>query len=603
MAILLRKILDLLTTRERKEMYRLIGAMALLAVVEVAGISSIMPFMTVLAAPGNIDTNPLLSSVYNMLSFSTHESFLLFLGVVVLCMLVVNNCFTAFITWRIFEFSWMRNHSLSHRLLHKYLHQPYVFFLNRNTSELEKNIMDEVRVVVVGIFNPILMICKNGVIVFFVFTLLVAIDPGLAFGVSLTLGLAYGLLFRFISKKLNRIGKERAEANNKRFKVAGEALGGIKIIKVLNREDVFLDDFAVHSLALSRAQALKATISQLPKYAFEIIAFGGILLIVLYFLAAGRDMSRIIPLLSLYAFAGYRLMPALQTMFTGAAEIRYTIPALNILWEDIHRDTSRELVEGLDRVAENAMEVKRQIRLDNLGYGYPAQKEKVFRDLNVSIAANSTIGIVGATGSGKTTLIDILLGLLDPLEGNLRVDDQVINGSNIGRWRRSIGYVPQEIFLTDDTIRRNIAFGIRDEDIDEEALYRAARLASIDEFIRRDLPLGYDTITGERGVRLSGGQRQRIGIARALYHEPSVLILDEATSALDGITEDIIIQAIHGLAKKKTIIMIAHRLSTLKECDVIYVLDRGEVSAKGTYLELVEKSAYFREIEMLNRNR
>ncbi|MDH4317756.1 MAG: ABC transporter transmembrane domain-containing protein, partial [Desulfobulbaceae bacterium] len=419
MATLLRKILDLLTIGERREMYRLVGAMSLLAVVEVVGISSIMPFMTVLAAPENIETTPLLSRFYNALQFSDHNGFLLFLGVAVLCMLVINNCFTAFITWWIFEFSWMRNHSLSRRLLHKYLSQPYVFFLNRNTSELEKNIMDEVRVVVVGIFNPILMICKNGVIVFFVFTLLVVIDPGLALGVSLTLGLSYGLLFRFISKKLNRIGMQRAEANNQRFKVAGEALGGIKILKVLNREQVFLEDFSFHSLGLSRAQALKSTLSQLPKYAFEIIAFGGILLIVLYFLAAGRDMSGIIPILSLYAFAGYRLMPALQTMFTGASEIRYTIPAMNILWEDIHGNSPSELLAGNGIPIGPAMEVKREIRLDNLGYAYPAQKERVFKGLNISIAANSTIGIVGATGSGKTTLIDILLGLLDPVAGHL----------------------------------------------------------------------------------------------------------------------------------------------------------------------------------------
>ncbi|MDH3346929.1 MAG: ABC transporter ATP-binding protein/permease [Desulfobulbaceae bacterium] len=601
MPSLLHKIFDLLTTAERREMYRLVGAMAVLAVVEVAGISSIMPFMTVLAAPDNIDTNPFLAGIYNWLEFSSHNSFLLFLGVAVLCLLVINNSFTAFITWRIFYFSWMRNHSLSRRLLCNYLHQPYVFFLNRNTSELEKNIMDEVRVVVVGIFNPVLMIFKNGVIALFVFTMLMVVDPVLALGVSLTLGLAYGFLFRLISKKLNKIGKIRAEANNQRFKVANEALSGIKILKVLSREKVFLDEFSVHSSHLSLAQALKSTISQLPKYAFEVIAFGGILLIVLYFLAMGKDLGAIIPVLSLYAFAGYRLMPALQTIFTGASEIRYTIPALNILWEDIHRTAPVEQIAQTSGSIGTAMPIKQEIRLSGLGYAYPAQKENVFKDLNISIAANSTIGIVGSTGSGKTTLIDILLGLLVPGDGNLYVDDEVVTGTNIDRWRRSIGYVPQEIFLTDDSIRRNIAFGVRDENIDNDALQQACKLASIDDFIRNELPDGYDTITGERGVRLSGGQRQRIGIARALYHDPSVLILDEATSALDGITEDVIIQAINGLANKKTIIMIAHRLSTLKECDVIYVLDRGVVSAKGTYTELMNLSEYFREIEMLSR--
>lgn len=583
----IKKLFSLLTLRERRQLYYLFAAMVLMAVIEVVGVGSIMPFMAVVSNPDIIVDNKWLHLLFNLFEFPTRNSFLLFLGCCVLAILLVNNICTAAITWMIFKYSWLRNHSISKRLLKKYLYEPYVFFLNRNTADLEKNIMDEVRVIIAGILDPLLMMIKNTVLMLFLFTLLLFIDPLLSIMVSVIIGGAYGILFAFVSKKLNRIGVERAEANKHRFKVANEALCGVKILKVLGREDHFISEFSIHSRKLSENQALKSVISQIPKYAFEVIAFGGILLIVLYHLAKGTDTAHVIPLLSLYAFAGYRLMPALQSVFTGVAEIRYTLPALNLLYDDI-TNGSDEKDHCIARSSlTKPLSVKKDLALKDIEFAYPDQQEKVLRKLNLSIGVNTTIGLVGSTGSGKTTLVDIILGLLRPSDGKLLVDGIVINDTNLEQWQKNIGYVPQEIFLSDDTISANIGFGIAAEDLDQKAVIQAAKVANLHNFITSELPDGYNTPVGERGIRLSGGQRQRIGIARALYYDPEVLVLDEATSALDGATEDVVIQAIHDLSHKKTIIMIAHRITTLQECDEIFVLDGGRIIAQGDYQDLI----------------
>ncbi len=579
-------------------MYFLFAAMVLMAVIEVVGVSSIMPFMAVVSNPEIIDSNKWLHLFFNLFQFSTRNSFLLFLGCVVLTILVVNNICTAAITWMIFKYSWLRNHSISKRLLKKYLNEPYVFFLNRNTADLEKNIMDEVRVIIAGILDPLLMMVKNTVLTLFLFTLLLLIDPLLSVLVSVIFGGAYGVLFAFVSKKLNRIGIERAEANQYRFKVANEALCGIKILKVLGRENHFISEFSIHSRKLSENQALKSVISQIPKYAFEVIAFGGILLIILYHLAKGTDTAQVIPLLSLYAFAGYRLMPALQTIFTGIAEIRYTLPALNLLYDDITNGSNEEEQHIARSSLTPPLSVKKELALKDIVFAYPGQHEKVLRKCNLSIGVNTTIGLIGSTGSGKTTLVDIILGLLRPRDGNFMVDGIPITETNLKQWQKNIGYVPQEVFLSDDTISANIGFGIAAEDLDQKAVIHAAKVANLHTFITSELPDGYNAVVGERGIRLSGGQRQRIGIARALYHDPEVLVLDEATSALDSATEDTVIQAIHDLSHKKTIIMIAHRLTTLKECDEIFVLDEGRVIAQGDYQDLMDSGKIFQPKEL-----
>lgn len=590
-------MLVLLSVSERRELYWLFAAMTLMAIIEVASVGSIMPFMTAVANPDLVVSNKWLGMLYDFFHFESKNSFLLFLGTLVLVILILSNTTTALITWWIFRYSWNRNHSLANRLFAMYLSEPYVFFLNRNTSELSKNILDEVLLIVTGILNSSLMVFKGGVVIVFVCTLLLVMDPLLAFIVSMTLGSSYIFLFHASSKVLHRIGRERAESNVKRFKYVNEALGGIKVLRVLGRERFFLDQFSEHSLRVSNNFAQKLTIAQLPRYAFEVIAFGGVLIIILYFLATEKDVEQIIPMLALYAFAGYRLMPSMQTVFDKAANLRYTMPSLNILYDEIINSRAHSEVKLLHGDSFDFKLENEGIRLKDVSFSYPEQESPVLTKLNIFIPVNQTVGLVGATGSGKTTIIDIILGLLNPTEGELLVDDLQINTSNISKWQKQIGYVPQDIFLTDESVTRNIAFGIVDSEINKDAVINAAKVANLHEFITNELPESYDTVVGERGVRISGGQKQRIGIARALYHDPNVLILDEATSALDGVTEEAIMQAINDLSHKKTIIMIAHRLTTLQECDEIFVLEQGDIVAKGTYQNLMANNGYFQKIK------
>lgn len=566
--------------------------MIVMAILEVTGVSSIMPFMAVLSDPDIVATNKWLNWVYVQLEFSNTNHFLCFLGVAVLIALIINNSFTAYITWRIFKFTWGCNHSLSERLLRTYLFQPYHFFLNRNSADLGKNILDEVRMFVTFILLKLIMILKNTIISLSIISLLFIFDPLLAIIVSLVLSSAYGGFFAFINRTLNRIGKERAESNEMRFKIVNEALNGIKELKVLRREHIFLRNFSTHSLRFANSQAMKNSISKLPKYALEVIAFGGILLIVLYFLITKQNMDHVVPLLSLYTFAAYRLMPALQAIFTGVSEIRYTIPALDLIECDLKKKTNWQE----DKIEIKPLKIKNKFELKNIEYTYNGMEKAVIRNFNLIILSNTTVGIAGPTGSGKTTIIDIILGLLQPDKGHLIVDDQLINNGNLVRWQKNIGYVSQDIFIYDDTIANNILFGLSENNIDRKLIIRAAKIANLHEFIINSLPNGYDTVVGDRGVRLSGGQRQRIGIARAVFHDPDTLIFDEATSALDGVTESAVMTAIDKLAHKKTIIMIAHRLTTLKNCDQIYLIDKGAIIDQGTFDELMLTNTEFRNM-------
>jgi ABC-type multidrug transport system fused ATPase/permease subunit len=336
-------------------------------------------------------------------------------------------------------------------------------------------------------------------------------------------------------------------------------------------------------------------VSKLPKYALETIAFGGILLILLYSVRVSASISETLPMLSLFAFAGYRLLPRLSDLFAAAVQIRFNLPALQHLHEQLCADESDEVVSQrpLTDVRSEGLELRHSLVLNNVSFTYEGAQEPALSDVNLEIRRNQTVGLVGRTGAGKTTLVDVILGLLDPTAGCLEADGSHLKGEGLQQWKRICGYVPQEIFLCDNSIRENIAFGIPEDEIDQSMVEQAARTAQIHELIAR-LPAGYDTVVGDRGVRLSGGQRQRIAIARALYNNPQVLILDEATSSLDGATEAAVMEVISKLGRAKTLIIIAHRLSTVRACDSIYLLQGGRCVANGTYDELVRDNPHFR---------
>ncbi len=591
----LSKIFDLFSRSEKRRIYGVFLAIVVMGLLEMMGVASIAPFTAVASNPELIQTNSKLKLLFDFVQPESTNNFLVILGFAVLVLITLSNLFAAFTTWAILRFTNLQGHRLSKKLFRQYLSQSYEFFLDRNSAELSKNMFSEVGRVVVGILSPCMQVIAKTIVVVFILTLLLAADPLLTLTIFLILGGFYITVFTFVRKKVSHFGRTAVQCDAERYKAASEAFGGIKQLKLSGIEELFISSYSEPSELLARCNSSSQTISQLPRYFLEIIAFGSVLAIMLYLLIVKGGVGPALPFIALYTFAGYRLMPALQQIFNGMAMIRYNTAALDLLHKDIigHGPTFKQ---SNNLNPSESILPKDVISLENITYSYPGEVNPVVNKLDIEIKANTTIGIVGSTGSGKTTVLDIFLGLLSPQSGALFVDGLEITKDQLPCWQSALGYVPQSIFLIDDTITKNIAFGVVDAEIDLERVERVGRMANLHEFITASLSDGYATVVGENGVKLSGGQRQRIGIARALYHNPTVLVLDEATSALDGQTEQAIMGEIYGLAEKMTIVIVAHRLATIEECNEIFFMDKGEVIAKGSYQMLLETCKPFRKL-------
>ena len=590
-----KKLLELITKRERRYGYLLLGMILIMAFLDVMGVASIMPFMSVLANPEIIQTNQYLSVIYEYLSFENTHNFLLFLGVAVFVTLIVSIAFKAVTNYALLRFSHMRNYTVGKRLVSGYLHQPYEWFLNRHSADLGKSVLSEAQVVIHGALLPLLQMIAHSAVALALLMLLIAIDPKLALVVATVFGGAYAGIYLLLRRYLDRIGRERVNANGERFQVVQEAFGGVKDVKVAGLEIAMLSRFDSPAMHFARYQAAAQSVGLLPRFALEIVAFGGLLVAALFMMSDFEGLKRALPTLSVYAFAGYRLMPALQQVYTQLSKIRFAGPAINILHKDLC-SLNPDVPFHKKYHTAKALDLQQSISLSEVNYTYPKAELPTLKNISLEISARTKVGLVGSTGSGKTTTVDIILGLLRPQCGQILVDNMPITEENLGAWQRSIGYVSQHIFISDDTVASNIAFGVEKQKIDQSAVEIAARVANLHDFIVNELPKGYETTVGERGVRLSGGQRQRIGIARALYHDPKVLVLDEATSALDNLTEQDVMDAVRNIGNKKTIIIIAHRLTTVRDCDQIFVLEKGRLVGKGSYDELIENCICFRNL-------
>lgn len=577
-----------LNNNERRRFVYIFISVLIMAIIEVAGVASILPFMAVISNPKVVETNKYLKLFYNMYNFENIREYLFFLGVIIFIFLVLSNVFKAITTYQMTRYDNDLYASISKRLMAKYLVETYQFYLNKNTSDLGTNILAEARNVINSVVSPALQVLANSMVSVLIIVLLMLFDPTLGITIALVLGGAYTSVYYLVRGRLDEIGIGQVYANRHRFKAVVEALSGIKETIILGKEKYFLDEFSVHANRHAKLNALAGVISKLPRYALETLSFGGILLIVLIKIGGKEEYGHIVPILALYAFSGYRLLPALQQVFSGITMIRSNNAALNIISEDLHGFKETEVLRRIaNRCSLTKLPFENTIEIKNLSFAYSGRKSKAISNVDVTIEKNSMIGFVGSTGSGKTTFVDVLIGLLEPAGGKIVVDGTVVDSSNLAHWQRNIGYVPQMIFLTDDTVSKNIAFGVPNDQIDMVAVKKAAEMANIDKFIEEEMPEKYDTFIGEKGVRISGGQRQRIGIARALYHNPEVIVFDEATSALDGQTEAHIVESINRLAGNKTIIMIAHRISTLKNCSKIFIMDKGKVAGQGNYEEIV----------------
>ena len=586
------KINHLFLKSEIKKCILLFFGLLLMGVFEVIGVSAIVPFIAVIVSPEIIFENNYLFQVYSFLNFKNSTDFLLFLGVFLISTILISNLYQAAMIWFITYFSQMMNYRLSLRLLEHYLSQPYDFFLTRNSSDLSQTILAEVGRVTMGVIMQSLQGLSKILIVIYLIALLIYVNPMIAFSSALFLGGIYSIIYTFFKKKLNLTGIQQSEAQFAIFKAINEAMSGIKDVKLKGREQEFTNRFSLPAKNIATIISQKVLIASLPKYFLEVVAFGGITAIIISLISIEEgSSSSLFPIISLYVMIGYRLLPAFQQIYTSFTEIRFNLPAFDNLAVEFSK--SKSIKKSL--VNQVSISFRDKLELNKISFEYESAQTSVLNELDLTISHNSTVGLIGATGSGKTTLIDIVLGLIVPDSGKITVDGVEINTTNKFGWQQKIGYVPQSIYLTDDTILSNIAFAVPFDEIKMEQVVQAAKMANLDSFIKT-LPDQYETFVGERGLRLSGGQKQRIGIARALYHDPSILILDEATSSLDGITEEVIIEAINNLSHKKTIIMIAHRLSTLKDCDIIHLMDNGKVIASGTFNYLMDNNEQFRKM-------
>jgi ATP-binding cassette, subfamily B, bacterial PglK len=587
------KLFSLFEPRERRRLGWVFGAMIVAAIAEVLGVASILPFMSLVMNPAMVHDHALISRVFEWFGFQRETDFLLALGIGVLALITLSNALAAFTTWLILRYIASSHYALSYSLLRRYVHAPYSYFLRRNTSELSKNILEEANTLMNGVILPLMQAFAKGTVALFILGFLVIVHPLLALSVTAVFGGAYGVIYFSVRGRQRRIGQERLRANAIRYKVAAESLGGIKDLKILGREDYFLARYAVPCKTYVRHSATNAMLGQLPRHALEVAAFGSILIMVLFLLADGSGATTVLPMVSLYAVAGYRLMPALQQIYHGISQVRFNGPIL----DNIHGDLAQLRAESIG--PEPALQPQRNeeehdhVIMNDVTFRYSPDIRPALSGLSISIPRNQSVALVGQTGSGKSTAVDVILGLLRPEQGSVKIMES--SAGSGARSPSSVGYVPQNIFLSDDTIRRNIALGLPDNAIDESAVRRAATIAHLNDFVAQ-LPQGYDTVVGERGVRLSGGQRQRIGIARALYSDPEILILDEATSALDGVTEDAVMQAVRELAGRKTLLIIAHRLSTVRECHTIHVMVEGRIVTSGSYEDLLKDSDLFRRM-------
>ena len=426
---------------------------------------------------------------------------------------------------------------------------------------------------------------------------IVIYNPIISLSGLIIFSLSYLLIFKLSESHLNRASRSLAEDQEIRLKKASESFGGIQNIILSRTQSHFINAFNKSTdnyyIAWGNSQVLSIT----PKYLLEVLAMGSIIILVLVlFLSGNENLGEILPTLSVFALAGYKILPALQTAYYSFSIITANISAFeNLKLDLINSYNENQRREPLKTKSTEEIKFKNKLSLRNISFVYPESTKNVLNKISLEIEAETTIGIVGPSGAGKSTMIDLILGLINPISGEFIADDAVIDKSNIHLWQRNIGFVPQSIFLSDSTIKENIAFGIDVKSIDNEKLHEAAKLSNIMDFVS-SLPDGLETVVGERGIQLSGGQIQRIGIARALYNNPNVLVFDEATSSLDGISEKFIMEAINKLSGQKTIIIVAHRLETIKNCDLIFLLNDGKILDTGAYNELLERNLVFQEM-------
>ena len=581
---LYKKFRQILVSQERRQLPVLLMLMLVGMAFETLGIGLIIPVLALMTQPDLVERHAVLKPFLHMLGEPTQIQMVMGGMFTLLGLYVLKTSFLVFMLWKQNKFTFHLQAALSSRLFSGYLHQPWSFHLQRNSAQLILNVTNEVNVFINTALQSAMTLLTEGCVLVGIVVLLLVVEPVGAIIVVSVLGLAGWIFQRSIRAYLLSLGLSRQHHEGMRIQHLQQGLGGGKDVKLLGRELDFLTAYHLHSQGSAEVSRRQKTITDLPRLWIELLAVGGLAMLVFVMLGQGTQLNALLPILGLFAAAAFRVAPSANRILGALQNLRYGLPVINTLHDEIQLLDSTALPE---RCA--LLPFHYEIQLKRVAYQYKNAESLALNEVTMTIARGTSVGFIGTSGAGKSTLVDVILGLLTPENGHVMVDGIDVQ-TNLRGWQDQIGYVPQSIFLTDDSLRRNVAFGLSDDLIDDVAVARALKAAQLDGFVS-SLSQGMDTLVGERGVRLSGGQRQRIGIARALYHDPAVLVLDEATSALDTATEKGVMEAINALQGDKTVLIVAHRLSTVANCDWVYRMEHGRVVEAGRFEDLSHPAA------------
>lgn len=591
MISLVRKLLQILPSNDKPKFVGLIFLMFVAGMLEVIGIGLILGFVSVISDPSSLFQAPWIGEVFLQTGIPPSSKILLYGSLVLAGAFFFKNIFLILYYFLQTKFINDRYASISNALFKKYMCMPYHFHLQRNSAALVKNVIVETQLLVTQIVIPVLSICMRAMMIICIGIFLFLMQPTVTVIVFVFIGGFGGLLIVSLKKQTIACGEEVFQTRTFMTQLVNEGLGGIKEILVLNRNKWFIKAFEVGMKKIVKIETIQQAVNLSVKPLIETIAVIGMLLISAILFFEQGSLVSVVPVLTLFGVATFKLLPAVSQMIGQFNLVKYYQSGLVTIHEDltnVQRQQTNDVFQFTSKTHER-MSFSNEIELKEIQFTFPETKEAVIHDLSLRIKKGQAIGIIGPSGAGKTTLVDIILGLLVPDEGVVLVDKKDVHKNSVENWRRNIGYVPQSIYLSDNSIKYNIAFGLDDSEIDEVNLRRAIKMAQLEDFVC-SLPHGVDTVVGENGIRMSGGERQRVGIARALYHDPEILIMDEATSSLDTKTEKQITDAVDQLRGECTVIIIAHRLSTVKNCDQLFLIKDGSVADAGTFQDLLERN-------------